>query len=33
MSRHFGGCELTDDEEDSAEAFARAVEREHGIGA
>ena len=26
MSRHFGGCELTDDEADSAEEFARAIE-------
>lgn len=32
MSRHFGGRDLTDDEADSAEAFARAVERAHGIG-
>jgi hypothetical protein len=35
MSRHFGGCELTDDEADSAEEFARAIEaalkeRNHG---
>jgi len=32
MSKHFGGRELTDDEADSAEAFARAIERAHGIG-
>jgi len=32
MAAHFGGRELTDDEADSAEAFARAVERAHGIG-
>lgn len=31
MSQHFGGRELTDDEADSAEAFARAIERAHGI--
>ena len=31
MSKHFGGRELTDDEADSAEAFARAIERAHGI--
>lgn len=31
MSQHFGGRELTADEADSAEAFARAVERAHGI--
>lgn len=31
MSQHFGGRELTDDEADSAEAFARAVEAAHGI--
>jgi len=33
MAAHFGGRELTDDEADSAEAFARAIERAHGIGA
>ena len=33
MAQHFGGRELTDDEADSAEAFARAVEKAHGIGA
>ena len=33
MSQHFGGRDLTDDEADSAEAFARAVERAHGIKA
>jgi hypothetical protein len=33
MAQHFGGRELTDDEADSAEAFARAIERAHGIGA
>lgn len=32
MSAHFGSHELTDDEKDSAEAFARAIERAHGIG-
>ena len=32
MQQHFGAQELTDDEADSAEAFARAVERAHGIG-
>lgn len=32
MSVHFGSHELTDDEKDSAEAFARAIERAHGIG-
>lgn len=32
MAAHFGGRELTDDEADSAEAFARAIERAHGIG-
>lgn len=31
IASHFGGRELTDDEADSAEAFARAVERAHGI--
>lgn len=33
MAQHFGGRELTDEEADSAEAFARAIERAHGIGA
>jgi hypothetical protein len=33
MSQHFGGRELSDDEADSAEAFARAIERAHGITA
>lgn len=33
MSQHFGGRELTDDEADSAEHFARAIERAHGITA
>lgn len=33
MAAHFGAQEMTDDEADSAEAFARAVERAHGIGA
>ena len=32
MSAHFGSHELTDDEKDSAEAFARAIERAHGMG-
>lgn len=32
ISAHFGSHELTDDENDSAEAFARAIERAHGIG-
>lgn len=32
MSSHFGAHDLTDDEKDSAEAFARAIERAHGIG-
>jgi hypothetical protein len=32
MAAHFGAHELTDDEKDSAEAFARAIERAHGIG-
>lgn len=31
MAAHFGSQELTDDEVDSAEDFARAVERAHGI--
>jgi len=31
MCSHFGEHELTDDEKDSAEAFARAIERAHGI--
>ena len=33
MADHFGGRELTDDEADSAEAFARSVEAAHGITA
>lgn len=31
MCSHFGEHELTDDEKGSAEAFARAIERAHGI--